>query len=776
MSKANHFQRKAATRHIRPKIEKIIIPSNDLPKVNMVFHGPVNWTFEKILYEYRSRLEGQYNIIPSENPISGCDVYQFFRPASVAAQRMNRKLPANHEFFLNGIHMIHDSPYDIKRHNTDFRLSTISKYRYIMCTSKEQYDFYYFKINENASIRYIPLGFFEDKIRRALLSNKLSKIRIGFIARLYPDRVKGEDLLLEIASNLDPNKFEFVIDSPNAQRLVDSLKVNKFTVLSNTQFDVLLICSKYEGTPFPLLEALAGGTYVLSTRVGEARWLLPENQLCSSDANEFVEKLNRIEENRNILKDFIERGQALVKGRTWDNHINQMTKLWDSIINPIPDKIEVTFKSNIKINKKKRVFIVGGAPSVSDVDLSLLKKEDVICVNKSIELFENPTHFITMDYTFFSKIDDPNLHILEKAKNTYFILNTTNKNIFVTDNKQNVLIDKRNNIRYAHLDKFSNVIQSKNVNQFGDSFDNFAHGENSGFCAIQLALLLGYEEINLIGFDVLSSPNAGNRTHYHDGYNGATTILHRAATYQKNFEKAFLNFADLYKIRTITPSSFFEKYIKKISIRAALGKTPKMKKNLMVVGYYTVNTPYEKEAEKLLASLNKIRLKHDIVPIETLGNWQANTRFKAKFMEDMLIKHKDYDLLYVDADAVFHKKPELFTEEYDYDIAVRWQDFRWRKNECLSGTIYMANNEKTLELCKRWQHGNEIEGSNAKTYEQWNLGRVIVQMRNEGKIRDVNLPPEYTMIFDSMRAMYPNIEPVIEHFQASRTQNEQRQK
>ena len=33
---------------------------------------------------------------------------------------------------------------------------------------------------------------------------------------------------------------------------------------------------------------------------------------------------------------------------------------------------------------------------------------------------------------------------------------------------------------------------------------------------------------------------------------------------------------------------------------------------------------------------------------------------------------------------------------------------------------------------------------------------------------DENLPPEYTMIFDSMRGMYPNINPIIEHFQASR--------
>jgi len=31
-----------------------------------------------------------------------------------------------------------------------------------------------------------------------------------------------------------------------------------------------------------------------------------------------------------------------------------------------------------------------------------------------------------------------------------------------------------------------------------------------------------------------------------------------------------------------------------------------------------------------------------------------------------------------------------------------------------------------------------------------------------------NLPAEYTFIFDSMKAMYPNAIPVIEHFQASR--------
>jgi hypothetical protein len=80
----------------------------------------------------------------------------------------------------------------------------------------------------------------------------------------------------------------------------------------------------------------------------------------------------------------------------------------------------------------------------------------------------------------------------------------------------------------------------------------------------------------------------------------------------------------------------------------------------------------------------------------------------------------------------------------------------------------MANNERTRELCHRWQRINISEGPNATTFEQWNLGNVINEMAAEGKIISKNLPPEYTMIFDSMRAMYPNIVPVIEHFQASR--------
>ena len=41
--------------------------------------------------------------------------------------------------------------------------------------------------------------------------------------------------------------------------------------------------------------------------------------------------------------------------------------------------------------------------------------------------------------------------------------------------------------------------------------------------------------------------------------------------------------------------------------------------NLMVVGYYTINTPYEQEAKKLISSLNKFNITHDVIGIPNKG-------------------------------------------------------------------------------------------------------------------------------------------------------------
>jgi len=462
---------------------------------------------------------------------------------------------------------------------------------------------------------------------------------------------------------------------------------------------------------------------------------------------------------------------------------------------------QVSFPNTPPVNKKTtfaakssdRVFIIGGGPSVKDVNLSFLSGEDIICVNKSIDLVRNPTFFITMDYSFFTKTNTSPQVIATKAKSSHFIVNRQHPYIKEVNGHY---VDTRNNFRYVGLEHFTSVIESNTaVNErtgFGYSLKEFSHGDNSGYCAIQFAILAGYKQIYLIGFDLMNSAN-GLSTHFHNSYPKVPSDVFRR---KLNMYTGHLS-SSLPKVKqhssveimTMTPSPL-EAYIpltktirgiKKFEevqpviptpepkpiIETTQKQLPKPLSDLVIVAYYTINTPYEEEANKLKKSLNRLNLNYDVVGVKNLGGWQANTRFKAKFMEDMLNKHKGKNLLYVDSDAIVHSRPVLF-ENYDCDIAVRWQDFRWRQNECLSGTIFMANNEKTRELCRKWQKINIDEGPGAKTFEQWNLGSVIKEMAAEGKIKTKNLPPEYTFIFDSMKALYPNVKPVIEHFQASR--------
>ena len=192
---------------------------------------------------------------------------------------------------------------------------------------------------------------------------------------------------------------------------------------------------------------------------------------------------------------------------------------------------------------------------------------------------------------------------------------------------------------------------------------------------------------------------------------------------------------------------------------------------MKVIAYYTLGTDYEKEAKRLKDSLKKVGLPYEINGVLNLRSWQANTRYKAKFIEDKIIEHlgADYPLLYLDVDAVVKEYPKEL-ESITEDIAVRFEDFKWKKGTCLSGTILIRPNESMLRLCKDWQLRNKQTEHNAKNLEQDNLGELINEYSyhypNHFKFKV--LEPEYCFIFDIHKRMYPNKKPIIEHLQASR--------
>jgi hypothetical protein len=191
-----------------------------------------------------------------------------------------------------------------------------------------------------------------------------------------------------------------------------------------------------------------------------------------------------------------------------------------------------------------------------------------------------------------------------------------------------------------------------------------------------------------------------------------------------------------------------------------------MSPQFLVIAYYTENSSYEALAGKLKKSLTNFNLAHHIEGIKDLGSWEKNTHYKAYFIREVL-NTRNQDVLYVDVDAQFKAYPELIPT-LDCDIAYRTQDFRWRADEALSGTIFLKNNDRVKRFVNRWIELNEAtpaERMKPETWEQKNMQRAQREMTD---LSYYNLPPEYTFIYDHMKMMYPGTSPVIEHYQESR--------
>jgi len=93
------------------------------------------------------------------------------------------------------------------------------------------------------------------------------------------------------------------------------------------------------------------------------------------------------------------------------------------------------------------------------------------------------------------------------------------------------IVDTRTDLIY-YLDVFDKVIKSYKAAGIGYSFDDFRTGLNSGYCALQLAVILGYREIYLLGFDL----NVDRITHYHGGYGEEKdSFKHKLETYYNYF-------------------------------------------------------------------------------------------------------------------------------------------------------------------------------------------------------------------------------------------------
>lgn len=175
---------------------------------------------------------------------------------------------------------------------------------------------------------------------------------------------------------------------------------------------------------------------------------------------------------------------------------------------------------------RKEVYIIGGGNSLKNFDFNKLKDKDTIVVNKAIKYVPNPTYFITMDFTVLKKIG---LDLVAPYLGTKIFVANFAKSYLKEQNGQ--IIDTRFGLIYT-LNDFTMIIKSWEETGMGFDFENFRSGNNSGYCALQLAILLGYEEIYLLGIDLVTS----EETHFHKGYGESKE------KFDKKLEEYYINF------------------------------------------------------------------------------------------------------------------------------------------------------------------------------------------------------------------------------------------
>lgn len=166
-------------------------------------------------------------------------------------------------------------------------------------------------------------------------------------------------------------------------------------------------------------------------------------------------------------------------------------------------------------------FIVGGGPSLQGFDYNLLRDKHVIAVNQAIFKLPNAQHFVTMDYTWLQKSKVLCENKLTDTWGQAFYRHPANKTFVLAFSEPRLqelspsrYIDHQYGMTYD-LSMFNRVVRVSGYGGIGETFENFRAGSDSGYSALQLAVILGYKVVYLLGFDFCVS---GVTTHGHSDY------------------------------------------------------------------------------------------------------------------------------------------------------------------------------------------------------------------------------------------------------------------
>ncbi len=397
--------------------------------------------------------------------------------------------------------------------------------------------------------------------------------------------------------------------------------------------------------------------------------------------------------------------------------------------------------------KGRRVFIVGGGPSLKGFDFNKLKGEIVITVNRTFEDVPWSVLNVSQDARVWGMYEGDKFGKESTKKWREYKGYKVFVNVQPFPFPEDIYT-----IDLLHPDDF-------NWDKFELSGGIPVYG-NSGLNALTLACCFNPAKIYLLGFDMTGEN--GKTANYHSGYGD----IKNESVYNsmvEDFKDVAWRIGDKRKIYNCNPQSVIKSFA-----QANLQNLKKPKKPLYV-SFYTKDTGYQDEAKRLEQSLRNFGLEYSFKETENFGSWRANIHNRIQVLREFLDESKQ-DIVYIDADGAVCKYPELF-ESFKMDFGLveidrskfysNWQSKFEEKMEVLGGTMYLKNNKRVRSLLDTWER---LDKPMETPLSQHTLIKALRIEREKG-LRVKFLPLNYCQIFDTMADAG---EPVVEHYQASR--------
>lgn len=160
-----------------------------------------------------------------------------------------------------------------------------------------------------------------------------------------------------------------------------------------------------------------------------------------------------------------------------------------------------------------------------------------------------------------------------------------------------------------------------------------------------------------------------------------------------------------------------------------------MKGEFRIVTYYTEDTPYQKEASRLVESCLRWGYSVTSIGLPSTGDWIRNCNQKPRVIWEEMQRDPRTPLLWLDADAFVMRPLDLLKEMGA--VAV----YRHEGLEVASGTVFLRPSYSCVRrLVKSWMERAE---SQAKWPDQPILGKLL----REQKPPTTWLPQSYCKIY-----------------------------